>query len=330
MDNDNDNYNIVILDNTNQMKKQKYIHFINNNSILIFNTKDDILLLIYGGEKSIISYNIKDDKEIIELKNAHNINIYNFYHYYDKMNKIDYLISSSRDLNIKLWNIENYECLLDLRDIYDHDLLKSSCILNNNNKNYILTCSARINNPILVFDFKGKEIEKVEESFGEAEFIDSYFDKKLNKNFIITGYKNESKSFDFDKCKLYRKYNDSSKEKISTITIFEDNEKIKFIETSYDNYIRIWDFHEGILLNKINVGHPINCVCLWDDKTLYFNGDSNELKYFDYKNFKIYEIPIKFENKIVCIKKIKEHPKYGDCLILKEFDIFKYLFKNKS
>ncbi len=87
------------------------ICFGNNNSILVINTKNNILLLIYSGGKSIISYNIKDDKEIIELKNAHNINIYNFYHYYDKMNKIDYLISSSRDLNIKLWNIENYECL---------------------------------------------------------------------------------------------------------------------------------------------------------------------------------------------------------------------------
>ena len=140
MGNNIDNYKIVRVNDSKQMN----ICFGNNNSILVINTKNNILLLIYSGGKSIISYNIKDDKEIIELKNAHNITISNFYHYYDKMKKIDYLISISRDINIKLWNIENYECLLDLRDIYDYDLMYTSCILNNDNINYIITCSLRI------------------------------------------------------------------------------------------------------------------------------------------------------------------------------------------
>ena len=131
MGNNIDNYKIVRVNDSKQMN----ICFGNNNSILVINTKNNILLLIYSGGKSIISYNIKDDKEIIELKNAHNITISNFYHYYDKMKKIDYLISISRDINIKLWNIENYECLLDLRDIYDYDLMYTSCILNNGNTN---------------------------------------------------------------------------------------------------------------------------------------------------------------------------------------------------
>ena len=102
------------------------------------------------------------------------------------------------------------------------------------------------------------------------------------------------------------------------------------METSYDNYIRIWDFHEGILLNKINVGHPINCVCLWDDKTLYFSGDCKGLKSFDYKSLKVYKFSNKFENKIVSIKKIKKHPKYGDCLIIHDFDGLKYLIKTQN
>ena len=47
-----------------------------------------------------------DKNEIVKaIKNAHINVIYSCRHYPDKKNKIDYLITSSYDRNVKIWDI---------------------------------------------------------------------------------------------------------------------------------------------------------------------------------------------------------------------------------
>lgn len=107
---------------------------------------------------SIISYDIKENKKAIEIKNAHNFNKIKFRHYLDLLNKRELLISiSSWIYNIKLWNIDNWECLYTLEDIYQKNYLYSSSFLIDNNQIYIIIAKDNIyyntiSEPIKVYD----------------------------------------------------------------------------------------------------------------------------------------------------------------------------------
>ena len=96
-----------------------------------------IFYIIYTNEnRSIISYDLINNKKINEIKNAHSELITNLRHYSDKINKRDLIISiSSKNNNIKLWNINTFECLLNLENINNNGLLFSACFFNNNLQN---------------------------------------------------------------------------------------------------------------------------------------------------------------------------------------------------
>ena len=232
-----------------------------NNTFTVFKSIDDLskLILAYSTkQKSIISYNLLDNKKIIEIKQAHDDYITNLRHYLDKINKRNLIISvSGHNNNLKLWNFQNWENLCDIKNINSHGDLDSACILNDNkiNKYFILTSH---NNEkyemydaesIKVFDFIGNKIKDIKDSAQRTFYIESFYDNITKTNYIITGNENLIKSYDYSKDKLYHDYKDNS---------FNDNNNkychnyiivncykdiIRLIESSWDNNIRIWNFH---------------------------------------------------------------------------------------
>ena len=128
------------------------------NAFIVFKSINDILYLIYATQnKSFISYDLINNKMIKEIKNYHNNYIDNFRHYLDKINKRDLIISiSPDDNNIRLWNVNNWECLTNITNINESGILYSACFLNDNNKSYILTSNFNRDGnpePIKIFDF---------------------------------------------------------------------------------------------------------------------------------------------------------------------------------
>ena len=87
-------------------------------------------------------------------------------------------------------------------------------------------------------------------------YIETYYDKKLSKNYIIVGNLIGIKSYDYNENKIYKKYidNDANHNKRykshSSIIINYKNEIIEMIESSYDGNIRVWNFNSGELLKK--------------------------------------------------------------------------------
>ena len=159
-----------------------------DNTISVFKSIDDLIYLIYSNKKfSIITYDLVENNKKCEIKNAHKTYITNLRHYLDNENKADIIISiSSKDSNIKLWNINNLECLLNLEKIYNNGFLYSACILFDNNKKYIITSNFQIMSfhlYIKVYDFNGNKIKEIDN--GATLFIDTYYDKNFSKNYII-------------------------------------------------------------------------------------------------------------------------------------------------
>ena len=122
---------------------------------------------------------------------------------------------SKKDNNLKLWNANTWENICNLKEVNRNDFLYSASFLSENNNNYIITSNGcnrqqymNLHNFELmkIYNFNGEKIKELPETNDCTFFVDIYYDKKLSKNFIITGNYNYIKSYDYDKGVVYHKY----------------------------------------------------------------------------------------------------------------------------
>ena len=308
-----------------EITKDSYADYGLDNIFIIFKTINDLLYLIYTNKnKSIICYNLNTLNKITELKNCHDKYITNFRHYLDEINKRDLILSiSNEDNNIKVWNINIWQCILNIPKVNYNGHLYSACFMKEKFKNYILSSNyneIETSENIKIYDFNGNKIKEINNSNEITFLIDIYYEEKLDKNYIITGNLNYIKSYDYNKNKLYRKYFDNGKGYHFSIIIYKNDEITKLIESCEDGNIRIWHFHSGILLNKIKTNvDNLNGVCLWSNNYLFIGCDDQTIKLIDIKNGLIIQKLIGHSKEVLCIKKCR-HSIYGDCLISQGYE----------
>ena len=159
----------------------------------------------------IISYDLNNFQKINEIKEA---KVLVFWHIFDKYKKRDLILSASKEKIIKAWSFNNFECLFKCQVNYQN--IYSACFLDNNKQIFILASSFHdygcLGEPhkVKVFDLNGNKIKEINDSKDQTRLIDSFYDNKLLKFFIITGNTNYVKSFDFNKNKKYHKYYDKT------------------------------------------------------------------------------------------------------------------------
>jgi len=328
--------NIIInKSNLRNLANDCYVNEYLNNIFCVFKSINDILYLVYSTiKRSIVFYNIIDNKKIIEIKNAHNKDISNLKHFFDKIEKRDLLISISYyDNNIKLWNIINLNCLSNIRRINNNGILYSACFLSDSNQNYFVTSNFAFGGtyvePIKIYDFKGNKIKEINDSNDDTYFIDIYYDKKDFKNYIITANYNYIKSYDYNQNTIYHKYYDcESFEHVCLIIDEKEEGIIKLIDTSKDGNIRIWNFYSCELLNKININIDLLFgIYLWNNDYLFFGKNNKIIKLVKLKERIIIKNIFFYDNYVVEIKMIN-HPIFGKCLLFlhtnHEIQLFNY------
>ena len=222
MDNLNNKYQKLIGNNKNNISDIKFDKNLSNNSFskywlidtfCIFKSINDIFCLVYtNNNNSLICHNIIDNIIIIEIKYCHCDYTTNFRYYFDKENNRDLIISiSSEDNNIKLWNANNWECLLNLKKINKYGWIYAACFLNYNNQNLIVaTNDNNIESGlelIKIYNFNGIITKTINDSKDRTFFINTYHDNKTNKIYIIKGSQGYIKSYDYNNNILYKKYN---------------------------------------------------------------------------------------------------------------------------
>ena len=296
-----------------------YTHLTLDNSFITFKSIDDILYLIYANKnKSMICYDLIKQTKIKELKTIHEKYISYFRHCLDVINKKD-LVMSSDDNIIKVWNVKNWNCFLNIENTYQSSIFFTACFLNKNNKIYIITSNYNQdncnNNNFKIYDLQKNKIKEIQNS-ERTIFIDTYYDKLLSKYYIITGNRGCSQSFDYDKNTEYYQYIDSVKNyNINSIIIKNNIESIKLIESCSDGFIRIFNFHSGLLLKKIKIiDKVLYGLCLWNENYLIVGCGNKTINIIELES----EINIKclnsHNNDVLTIKKIN-HPKLGECLL---------------
>ena len=296
-----------------------------DNTIELFHSINDVYCLIYPNENnSIISYDIIKNKKMNEIKHAHNYSITNFKYHFDLYKRRDLILSiSSSDNNVKLWDCKNWECLLNIKKVYDSGKTYSACFLdiNNiiNNQYYIAVSNWNDeykSGPIKIFNFEG-EIIKVFNNYSNNEndrtfFLGSFYDIESSKNYIISGNKGYCKSYDYNDNLLYYKYHDEGDERAHLSFIVCKNDNIlQFIESGKDGNIRIWNFHKGELLYKIKISEKsLTSICMLNRDFILVGCFGNSIILFDLANKNIIKEFHNFNDKVLTIKKIK-HPRYG-------------------
>ena len=222
-----------------------------------------------------------------------------------------------------MWNFNNYECIVNIMHINKDGFLFSAYFLKDNNQIYIITSNCYWKNndlePIKAYDLNGNKIKEINNSNDRIFFIDTYFDNKSSRNYIISGCRGFVKSFDFNRNIIYHKYCEYDSKVHCSLTIYNDEEITKLIESCDDGHIRIWDFNSGELLNRIRINDIyLYGICIWNNHYLLVGCKDEKSKMIDLsKGVIVKELEI-YDNNIVTIKAIN-HPIYGECLITQNF-----------
>ena len=169
--------------------------------------------------------------------------------------------------------------------------------------------------PIKLFDFNGNKNKEINNDNDKTLFIDVYYEELLSNIYIIICCFNYVKSYNYYNNKIYHKYYDNDNEgHLSAIIYF--NEVTKLIESCIDGYIRIWNFHTGLLLNKIKLSDKyLYGLCLWDEYQLYVGCGDKTIRLIDLKNeLVVKKIILGNKTEVLTIKKFN-HSQYGECLI---------------
>ncbi len=320
---ENRNLNPFKITYLKDLTKDSYAQFWLDNTFTVFKSVDNLLLLIYSTKNlSIISYNIIENKKLNEIKKAHDDYIVNFRHFLEN-NKRDLVLSISSDNNnLKLWDANNLECLLNLENVNKNGFLYSAILFKDNNEctnyQYIVTChdaSNNVNEPIKLFDIKGNKVKEIYDSKYRTFFLESYYDIQTDKYYIITGNNGHLRSYDYNSNILYHKYDEKDNKYHDSLLIYNNEKLVKLIDSSCSGEIRIWDFHSSILLKKIKVSESwLKGISLLNNKYLFIACKDKLIKLLDLKTGNVIQNIIGHNNYVITIK-IIFHPLYGQCLI---------------
>ena len=308
-----------------EITKNSYGCFDLDNTFTAFKSVSEYLFLVYSTKsKSLICYDLIKFQLIIEIKHAHNIYITNVRHFLDEKTKRDLIISiSDRNNNLKLWNVNNWECIIEISNVNNNGFLCSACLLNEKDNIYIISSNCNMNGEtekIKVFDLEKNIIKEINDSDEKIYFIDSYYDKQNDKLYLLTGNMNYIKSYDYNQNNLFNRYfENESGVHISIITNFQNN-LLTLIESCSHGFIRIWNFQSAELLNKIKVDNDwIFGVCLWDENYALVACKLKKIKLINLSKGIIENVLDGHNSGIFTIKKII-HPYLGECILSQGYE----------
>ena len=279
-------------------------------------------LVVWGTPQYNIEFFDLDKGKIIKtIIRAHNQTIFSCRHYSDIKNRIDYLITSSYDRTVKVWDIKSYSYILNISNAHSGYYIYSVSILcdEKENANYIITSAP--NEYMKVWDFKGKYLRNFGQNDESTYFIDVYYDNKEKKNYILNANSADVKSYTFTNGELYHKYRGTPHTWHMSAVVNETREQHILIESDGNGYIRMWEFHSANLIKCIPSSSTLNLrgICLWNDDYLFAAGNDYQVKLFDLTAGKFVK-SFKGHTSTVCSLDKIVHPKYGECLVSQGLD----------
>lgn len=263
-------------------------------------------------------YSFEQNKVIKEIVKPHSNYILTCKYFSYKGN--DYILSSSYDKKIKVFDIKNnYNNLFTIENPHSGSFILASFIEDLNNKNKAFIISATGNEKIKIWDFntKGKLLYSLNNSSSSyINFINSFYDKDSQKFYVITATNHGINVYDLESKELIRNFEQSGDghNHLSAFMKKLDG-SLKVVESARSGQaVRVWDFHTGQLVTKIAVNVWMRGICLWNERFLFGGGSNGGVKLFDLKEKKEIKEFKGHGGSVNCVRKIKLN-KLGEALI---------------
>ena len=266
--------------------------------------------------------------EIINLKTnkvhktltGHNQHLFIVRHFYQKKTQTDFLLSTSNERSVKVWNLRTYTCKLTISHCHTGLYLYSALLLfdDANDQSYVVTTCP--NEYMKLWDFNtGKYIREIGSQNDYTYFINSWYYKK--EYYIINATNSNVRMYKIKQPKeLYKEF----KTPQSTWHMSAFVEKIKNIyylfESDGNGYLRVWNIETKEIYRSIQAqGCNLRGICLWNEK--YVIGASSD-KGFKVINIEsgIVESSIKGHDNVLCTVHKIVHPLYGESLVSSGID----------
>ena len=303
------------------LTKSSYIEYSIDNAFDAFETFSGEILLVYSTKiKSIECFDLVKQKFKKTILNAHNSMILVLKYYRSEYMDKEMIISSSNnpEFSVKIWDINTWSCIYNINKVYDKGNMLAVCILFDEyqKESYIFTSND--NGCIKIYGMDQKFIKNMSKTENnETYFLDTYYDERELKYFLIAGEMKCVKSYELSTHQLFRTYLDTnSYAEHTSAFVYKNLRNAELVECEFYGYIRIWNFHSGTLIKKIEVCKriPLVSMCLWNNNYLLASCVDYTIKLIDFKNHNFIKGFSGHENEVCTIKKIV-HPTLGECLI---------------
>ena len=83
---------------------------------------------------------------------------------------------------------------------------------------------------VKIFYLQGKNIKKLKNSNVRIFFVESYYDNKNIKNYIIIGCKSYIRTYDYEKIGIFHIYNEEKQQYHASVIINNDKEMTEMID----------------------------------------------------------------------------------------------------
>ena len=315
---DNSNNCVLKFSFIKNVVNKSFVKYYGDNNFVVFESLNGEILLVYTSlNNTMVVYDIENDKIIKSIKDAQKSQISNLRHIRDNIIKRDLLLSiSDNTKNIKVWDISNGNCILNLSKVYEDGYIFSACFLIDEiNKISYVICINYDCEPLKIYDLEGKIIRYIDNSSDKSYMVDALYHPYLKQYFILVGNEHFIKSYRFSEGTLYKKYFDNSSNLHMYFTIFYKDSKIFLIEVDMAGYFRIWDFDTANIIKKILIKDKLKLkgLCLWNEKYVLIGASDKCIKIIDLNNFQIDNF--KCGDILFSLKNFKSS-KLGECLLI--------------
>ena len=304
--------------------------------VCFFISRNDEYVLGYidNEYKSIIFYDINNNKELKKFNSAHDgYTIYTI-KYYD-YSKYDMILSSSQYSLVKIWNFNESTKILNISSIFydnysSYYIVYSSCIIFNKNNFNIFCVTADNSDYIRMYnsDNNGNLDKNIGNNI-QRYYIDSCeLDEK--KYLIVGGYQGvEVYNYpDLNQYHYFKEDNNSQYHYYAKIV--ETNHGYNLIEVGSFNTINIWDFIDKKLISKIkpDTNNNLKGFVVINNEYLFIGSQDKSIKEFDIENKTLVKSFNKHTSSVVGLKPAKD--KNGNIYIIsygQDKNIFLWGFK---
>ena len=301
--------------------KKSLVKYLGDNNFIVFESINKEIILVFCTIRSTINF-FDIEKEIIikSIPDAHKSQITNFRYAKDSNYNRDLLLSIADKIkNIKIWDINTLNCILNIDEAYFSGFLFSSCFLIDeiNKRNYVISVNYN-SEPLKIYSLEGKNLYSQIRDIGyKIYLVDTFFNKVEKKYYIILGCETCIISLNFEEQKIYRKYHEKNSECVHMyFSINCKGKKVLLIDSDLSGYIRIWNFDNGNMLRKYLIGEKLKLrgMSLWNENYVFVGASDKNVKLVDLRNGEVIE-NLKCYDNITTIKKIYSYV-YGECLLL--------------